>query len=100
MEIIKVNIRKPLYGNFCYINATIVNNAIRRGAKLEITVPNGTAQVNPQKWKDSAKVMRKVFKFVDNPMILYGNHVPVPLLSSKIQGKIEKNTDLNQLTLF
>jgi hypothetical protein len=100
MEIIKVNIRKPLYGNFCYINAKIVNSAIRKGALLEITVPNGTAQVNPQKWKDTGKVMSKVFKFVDNPMILYGNHVPVPLPLSNIQGKIEENTNLNQLTLF
>ena len=96
-----VNIRKPLYGNFCYIRATVVDRAIRLGEKMQITVPNGTAIVDPAKWKESAKIMHKVFKFEDAPMCLYGNHVPVPLPKAVavVRGEVVEVSP-SQLKLF
>ena len=99
MENIKVNIRKPLYGNFVYINSSVIDRAIRLGVKMEVTVPNGTAIVDPVKWKAEGKVMRKVFKFADNPMILIGGTVPVPLPQALVKGEII-NINPNQLKLF
>ena len=94
-----VNIRKPLFGNFVYIRASTVERAIRLGEKMQVTVPNGTAIVDPVKWKAEGKVMRKVFKFANNPMILIGGTVPVPLPQALVKGEII-NISPKQLKLF
>lgn len=77
MAVVKVNIKKPIYGNYCYIRASIVDKAIKDGAMLEITIPRGKAIVDPVKWKENGKIMKKVFKFPDNPLVLYGGSVPM-----------------------
>lgn len=84
MKTIAVKIKKPLYGSYVYINGHIVDKAIRIGAKLEIEIPNGKAIVNPIEWKANGKIMKKVFKFPDNPMTLYGGHV----LKNNLNGKV------------
>lgn len=76
-NIITVNIKKPLYGNHVYINGSIVEKAIRIGAKLEIIVPKGSAIVDPLDWKNNKDMMKKVFLYPDRPMILYGGTVNV-----------------------
>ena len=96
---INVNIRKPMYGNYVFIRASTVERAIRLGEKMQVTVPNGTAIVDPVKWKAEGKVMRKVFKFADNPMILIGGTVPVPLPQALVKGEII-NISPKQLKLF
>jgi uncharacterized protein YcgI (DUF1989 family) len=78
MKLVKVTIRKPMYGNYVYINGTFIDKAIRAGAMMEITVPAGKAVVDPKKWKANGKIMKKVFRIPDHPMILYGGEVPVP----------------------
>lgn len=98
METLKVTIRKPLYGNFCYIRESIINSAIYRGVQMEITVPNGKAIVDPQKWKDTGKRMSKVFLRPDEPMILWGNNVPVPLPPAL--KKVEDKKESSQLKLL
>ena len=97
MNLVTVNIRKPLYGTFCYIRSEIVENAIRSGSKMEVIIPRGKAIVDPVKWKSTGKVMRKVFKFPDNPMILYGNHVELPRTP---KGKIVEPEEEKQERLF
>lgn len=99
MEKIKVNIKKPLYGNYVYIRGSIVEKAIRLGLGLQITVPNGTATVDPLKWRNTGRIMKKVFKFKDNPMILYGNNVPVPL-PNVVKGEVVKKENEKQLKLL
>ena len=88
MKTISVNIKKPLYGNFVYINGNVITKAIEHGAWLEITIPKGRAIVDPRQWKETAikieKVMKKVFKFPDNPMILYGGSVPLPAIKGEV----------------
>ncbi len=79
MEVIKINFRKPLYDNFINLNGAIVEKAIRERKMLDITVPNGTAIVDPNEWKRTCKISKKVYKYKDRPMILYGNNVPIPV---------------------
>ena len=97
MNLITVNIRKPLYGTFCYIRSDIVESAIRVGYKMEVILPMGRAIVDPVEWKKTGKVMKKVFKFPDNPMILYGNHVDLPGLP---KGRIIEPEEDRQESLF
>ncbi len=103
MKIHTIRIRKPLYGNYCYINGDKLNKAIREGAKLEITLPNGSAVVDPQEWKNNRQIMKKVFKFANNPMILYGGWVPIPppkgeVIETKEKEEVKKEKE--QPTLF
>ena len=79
MKIITVNIRKPLFNNYVYINGNTLDRAINQGAKVEITIPNGKAIVDPLVWKNTGKIMKKVFKIPGCPMTLYGNFVNVPI---------------------
>lgn len=75
---IKVTINKPVYGNFVYIRNTYIAQAWKSKVMLEITVPNGTGIMDPIEWVKTGKRMEKVFKKVDEPMILYGNNVIIP----------------------
>lgn len=104
MNNVKVDIKKPLYGNFAYVRDVYVNNAIRLGVKLEITVPGGTAIVDPVEWKQKAidenKVMSKVFKRPDQPMILYGGNVPFPAKEGRVETKTAHRLEDDQLPLF
>ena len=92
-KLVTVNIRKPIYGNHVYINSTVVNNAIRAGAMLEIVIPNGRTIVDPKEWKARGDIMKKVFRFPNNPMILYGGNVNFP---SQSKGEIVKKEEKQQ----
>ena len=72
-----VEIKKPLYQNFAYIRDKYLYEAIERGVNVEIRIPQGTAVVDPKKWIKTGKRMEKVFLLPDNPMILWGNRVPI-----------------------
>jgi hypothetical protein len=103
MQITTVTIRKPLYGNFCYIRGSIIEKAIRLGNKLRIILPHGSVVMDPNDWKKDCKMMKKVFKFVDNPMILYGNYAPIKSKKGKVFPTIEaaeKEPARKQLNLF
>lgn len=84
-EVVRIN--KPLYGNYVYINAEVVNKAIRRGVMIQIVVPKGSAIVDPKQWKANGRVMKKVFKRPNDPMILYGGNVPLPAEKGIVQPK-------------
>lgn len=71
-QYIEVVIKKPLYGTFVYIRETFVNKAIREGKMMRVTIPQGSAVVDPNDWKETGKRMEKVFLRPDQPMILYG----------------------------
>ena len=104
MQITTVTIRKPLYGNYCYIRGSIVEKAIRLGNKLRIVLPHGSAVVDPNDWKKDCKMMKKVFKFVNAPMILYGSWVPIKAKKGKVFPTIEASKidppEDKQLNLF
>lgn len=102
MNKIKFNIRKPLYGNYVYLRGSMVEKAIRLGLQLEIKIPNGKAVMDPKKWKETGKMMKKVFKYKETPMILYGNWVNIPApaikaIEEKPKKKKEKNKQLGLL---
>ena len=101
MKTVTFNIRKPLYGSYVYLKGSLVEKAIRTKAMLDITIPAGRVLVDPNDWKATGKMMKKVFNYSNSPMILYGNFVNVGL---KPKGEIitpekKKKQDL-QLTLF
>lgn len=97
MNLVTVNIKKPLYGTYCYIRSEIVDGAIRSGSKMEVILPKGKSIEDPVEWKKTGKVMKKVFKFPDNPMILYGNYVK---LQNIPEGKVVEVEKTNQLNLL
>jgi hypothetical protein len=70
-------IEKPLYGNFVYINEKYIKQAMREGKKMKITVPQGSAIVDPWVWKGYGKKMEKEFKIKGKPMILWGGNVDI-----------------------
>lgn len=74
---INVDIKRPLYGNFCYIRDIYLNQARREHKNLRITTPNGTGIMTVEQWMTNCKEMKKVFKQPDNPMVLFGNTVVI-----------------------
>ncbi len=100
MKTVDVIIKKPLYGTFVYIRSEVVEKAIKAKVMLSITIPQGTAVVDPVKWKEGSKRMQKVFKIPTRPMVLYGNSVPIevpPVVSKKQQLKEEFEKDQQKL---
>ena len=94
-----VTIRKPVHGNFVYIRAETLRNAIQEGALLEINVPAGSGIVNPLEWKKTGKRMEKVFKIKNKPMILYGNTVPIQYPNKGYKEKEVETTESEQALL-
>jgi hypothetical protein len=100
-KIVKFNIKKPLYGNYVYLRGSIVEKAIRTGAMLEVTIPTGKMVVDPKVWRDTGKMIKKVFRYKDNPMVMYGNWVKIPIFyDCKIEEKKEEIETKKQSTLF
>jgi len=100
MKIISVNIKKPIYGNYVYINSSIVERAIRTGAQLEIIIPAGRTIVDPKVWKKTGKIMKKIFNFPSNPMILYGNSLQIPTIKGQITTLEKEKEEAQKLKLF
>lgn len=82
IETVDVTIRKPLYDNFVNIRDTYLRTAIRQGKLLRVTIPQGTAVVDPREWVATGKVSYQVFLRPDEPMKLVGNYVPLPVEKS------------------
>jgi hypothetical protein len=86
MENVKVDIRKPIDGKFgthVYIRDIYVEQAIRKGVKLEITIPSGKGVVDPVAWKNRGDIRKDVFLRPNEPMVLYGGFVPVVPINKK-----------------
>jgi len=77
-KIIKINIRKPIYGNRVCIDASVVERAIRDHRYMEITIPSGVGVVDPREWKARNDVLMKVFLRPDEPMKMFCGNVPIP----------------------
>lgn len=92
VKYVNVNIRKPLYGNFCYIREKHVLAAIRRGAMLRVTTPNGIGVHDPSVWRRTGKKMLKEFKIPGRPMVLWGNEVKItkPLPKGRVVKPVEE----------
>lgn len=95
MENIKWIGHKPIdghWGTHVYIRDIVVEEAIKRGVGLEITIPAGTAVVDPVAWQKRGDIMRKIFKDPLNPMLLYGGFVPIPENERKTGKKVTTKT--------
>lgn len=96
---VKVQIDLPFdgkWGTHVYIRDILVDLAIRRGVGLEITIPRGTAIVDPQKWKDRNDIRNDIFKVPTKPMRLYGGFVPVPEMVKEEKGVKKEEVDVFQ----
>lgn len=92
MKLLTINIKKPLYGNYVYINESTLKKAFAQGGKIQVTIPSGSAIIDPVEWKKNGKRMEKVFKIPGHPMVLWGGFVPVPASKGKIlKEKVEEN---------
>jgi hypothetical protein len=95
MKLLTIDIRKPLFGNFVYLRDIYIDRAIRQKTKIRVKIPNGEAIIEPAKWKNWAiknnKVMKKVFKFPDNPMVLYGGWLKA--IPPKTEAEKQKELD-------
>ena len=74
-KLLTVEIRKPLYGNMCYINEETIDRAIKHGFQLEVKTPTKTRVIDPKEWKQKGQRMSKVFLRKDDPMQLVGNNL-------------------------
>lgn len=72
---VEVDIKKPLYGSFCYVADKYIQIAKRFNLPLKITCPKGVGIFTADEWLKDAKMMKKVFLRPDEPMILWGNRV-------------------------
>ena len=99
MKNVKVTIHKPLYGNYVNIRDKFLKEAYVKGVKLEITIPNGTAVVDPKWWIQTGKKVEQVFLRPDEPMILWGNTVPVEI---KVPPRVKEDKKIinPQASLF
>lgn len=91
-ETIQVTIHKPLYDTYVNIRDTYIKQAIRQGKKLEITIPQGTAIVDPLEWVKTGKVHMQVFRIANKPMRMVGNYVPIKTEKKKEKLEIEQMT--------
>jgi hypothetical protein len=80
-----IEIRKPIYGNYCAIQESKLRQAIKNKEALTIKTPNGEATVCPRWWIEKGDRMEKVFNFPDRPMILYANHAPIESEEDKLK---------------
>lgn len=102
MKPVIFNIKKPFPGrpNYVGLRGSEVEKAIRLGAMIDITIPTGRVLMDPNDWKKDCQIMKKPYKFRNNPMILYCNYVPLPGIKGEmITPEKKKKQDL-QLTLF
>jgi len=76
---ITIEIRKPLYGTFVYLRKDVLLRAISAGMSVYVKVPQGKAKIDPVKWIENGKEMKKVFLRPDEPMILLGMNVLLPV---------------------
>lgn len=91
MQTVNVTIRKPLYGSFCYIRDIYLQTAIKRNIPMKVTVLGmGEAIHDPKKWIETGKKLSKVFKDINNPMILYGNYALSPDQIKQIRKEDEQ----------
>lgn len=84
---IEIEIKKPLdglKGRYCGIRDIYLKAAIARKTLLKITVPSGSAEVDPQHWIKTGKRVTQIFKDPNNPMVLYRNYVPLPELQTTL----------------
>ncbi len=73
----EIIIKKPLFGNYCNIREKYLREAIRRREPLKITIPQGSAMINPAEWIRTGKATEQVFLIPDRPMKMWGNYVKI-----------------------
>ena len=84
---IEIYIKKPIYGTFIGVNATLVDEAIKTGEQLVLRIPQGAAAVDAKEWRLKAKEVYKVFNFANRPMRMYQGYVPLEPETPKVESE-------------
>ena len=87
--ILHFHIKKPIYGHCVAVNETILRRCEQLNRLMEISCPGKKETLTPQEWRDKSKRISKVFKYPDNPMILWQGTI----------GRVIKDNKSDQLTL-
>ena len=76
---ITVVIKKPLSVSngipFVSIRDKTLLQAIRQGRNIRVITSLKIATHDPEEWMRTGKLIKKTFKFIDNPMTLYANYI-------------------------
>jgi hypothetical protein len=82
-----IHIKKPIYGTTVALNDAIIKYARNHNRRLIVSCPKAKESVTPDEWVARSTIIKKVFRYPDNPMILW-------------QGTIRQEPDSNQLSAF
>lgn len=66
-----VHINKPIYGTCVALNDAIIKYAKNHNRRLIISCPKAKESVTPDEWVQRSIIIKKVFRYPDNPMILW-----------------------------
>ena len=92
MQYIEVEIKKPIFGTYVSIDKRKIDEAIGSGKMMRITIPQGSAVVDPREWLRTAdNIEKKIINFPSNPMVFVYNTVPI---------KMRERQSTKQETLF
>lgn len=85
-----VHIKKPIYGQCVAISDAIIKEAETHHRLLLLTCPGAQETISPADWMRKSKVLRKVFRYPDNPMVLWIGTI----------GKLPDEKRVEQLSLI
>lgn len=83
---ITVHINKPVYDTYVYVRAKYIKQALENGEELKISCPTAERICSPNEWlhEGAPNKIKKVFRYVDKPMTLYGNYIEIPKTDKKV----------------
>lgn len=67
----KLFIRKPIYGTCVAISKRIVERARSAGVLVDVRCPGGRSVLSPDEIVKLGKVVKKVFRYPEHPMVMY-----------------------------
>jgi hypothetical protein len=88
---LSINIRKPIYGNYCGIRDKYIFQSKKYHKDLRITTPLGVTTISPTKFMQGADRIEKVFLIPDRPMVLWCRHL-IPDTKESEKSTIEDFT--------
>jgi hypothetical protein len=71
----------PIFGTTVALNDALIRQAIKHSVTLIVCVKIDSEQklvcerLSPRKWKHEAQLIRKVFKFENNPMLMWQREI-------------------------
>lgn len=90
----KTVIDEPIYGTTVAINKKLLREAHMKDATLEVVVGevDKKERIAPMKWAKEGEKFEKVFRYPNNPMVMFKRHVGEPTPGDNAQkGLFDKD---------